>query len=240
MDKKGLKYRSSSFAQVDVAIASRPFYGTESLLLKLEAARLERDPEQYDDGIGLEGYIPPEVKAQFTWSNYIDPAPVKGMCEQVSGDHLMSQAIAGTEVAPSMKTEAAGFWTKATNAIDRRRLRSGRSRLTYLMEEVERLHAKTQGKRKLYPHEVKPEILNSESPEDFARLPREEQDRVLEQLHDWILYGFFDYMCYRHRSHAYKIDGLQAMRLSSGETLGDVDTPVIDWWKAWQEADYAL
>ena len=240
MDKKGLKYRSSSFAQVDVAIASRPFYGTESLLLKLEAARLERDPEQYDDGIGLEGYISPAIKAKFTWPNYSDPSTVKGMCEQVSGGHLMSQAIVGTRVADGIKAEEAAYWKEHVDSMDRRRLRSSRSRLTYLMEEVERLHAKTQGKRKLYAHQIKPRLLNCASPEEFATMDREDQDTFLAELHDWILYGFFDYMCYRHRAQAYKLDGLHAMRLHSGEPLGDVGTNVIDWWKSWQEADYAL
>ena len=238
--RKGRKYNVSEYAGYDALHASRPFYGTEPLLLKLEAARIGCAPELYDDGIGLEGYIPPEVKPKFSWSNYIDPSAVKGMCDQVSGGHLMSQAIIGTEVADSIKADEAAYWKEHVDSMDRRRLRSPRSRLTYLIEETERLHAKTQGKRKLYAHQIKPRLLNLASPEEFATMDREDQDTFLAELHDWILYGFFDYMCYRHRAQAHKLEGLQAMRLSSGEPLGDVDTPVIDWWKAWQEADYAL
>lgn len=208
--KQKRKYAKTFYAAQDAAFACCPAYGTARLRQSLHNARVDLSDNIAisDDGISLEGFQP--VK-EWSWSDYDEPwEAVDSLLRRF---HAVKPPIPITiwekQMTLSNGTYAALVDHKKEMSIDKRRYRTPKSRLNFLVEQARLL--KYLELDSSYMRDL-PCPLTRYSVKELAQLPKAEFMDILLQTEDWIAVGFLMHHKSTYAKHPKKDpDGLDVL-----------------------------
>lgn len=187
-DKQKRKYAKTIYAAQDAAFACYPAYGTKRLQKSLENARAEVTDNIaiQDDGLSLLGF---SESKQWTWNDYDEPwEAVDSLLHRLHAIKMPIPITVGEKQMPlSTGVYAALVDHKKEARTDKRRFRTPKSRLQFLVEQARATRYVEMDSS--YMRDV-PCPLAAYKAEQLAQLPKADFLQLLLETEDWIAMGF--------------------------------------------------